>query len=108
MRDLLKPEGRLAFLEPNLHNPYVYLIFTKPKLRRLARLEPDEMAFSRKFVLRALADASFAEAKVEYRDFLIPGVPDWSIRPIVSFGRIAEQTAGVKHLAQSLFISARR
>ena len=40
-------DGRIIFLEPNLHNPYVYLIFSRPKLRQRARLEPDEMAFSR-------------------------------------------------------------
>ncbi len=106
LRHLLKDQGRIVFLEPNLHNPYVYLIFTRPSMRRLARLEPDEMAFTRRFAMEHLHQTGFGEIDVEYRDFLIPGVPDWLIKPLVSIGRIAERTAGFKHLAQSLFISA--
>jgi 2-polyprenyl-3-methyl-5-hydroxy-6-metoxy-1,4-benzoquinol methylase len=108
MRRLLSDEGRLVFLEPNLHNPYVYLIFTKARLRKLAKLEPDEMAFTRKFALTRLRAAGFRDITVEYRDFLLPGVPDWLIGPLVRIGAVAEQTPGLKHLAQSIFISASR
>jgi SAM-dependent methyltransferase len=104
IRSLLNEGGRIAFLEPNLHNPYVYLIFSQSRLRRVARLEPDEMAFSRRFALERLASAGFVDVEVEYRDFLIPGVPDWAIRPIVRAGALAERTPGARHLAQSLFI----
>jgi SAM-dependent methyltransferase len=107
MRRLLVKDGRIMFLEPNLHNPYVFMIFKQARLRRLARLEPDEMAFSRRFAIDQLHDAGFSDVHVEYRDFLIPGIPAWLIRPSVTFGRFAEVVPGVKHLAQSLFISAR-
>jgi SAM-dependent methyltransferase len=106
MRDLLKPGGRVIFLEPNLHNPYVYLIFSRPKLRRMARLEPDEMAFSKRHAIANLRGADFRDIEVEYRDFLVPGVPDALVQPVVTAGRIAERTPGLKHMAQSLFISA--
>jgi SAM-dependent methyltransferase len=106
MRNLLSSGGRIVFLEPNLHNPYVYLIFSRKKLRRLARLEPDEMAFSRKFAIAQLRDAGFRDIQVTYRDFLVPGIPDRLIQPVISAGRIAERTPGLKHMAQSLFISA--
>jgi SAM-dependent methyltransferase len=107
MRALLSPGGKVVFLEPNLHNPYVYAIFTRPRLRRLARLEPDEMAFSRRFALEHLRGAGFEDAQVEYRDFLLPGVPAWLIQPLITIGRYAERTPGIRQLAQSLFISAR-
>ena len=107
MRAMLRTGGKIVFLEPNLHNPYVYLIFTQPRLRQLARLEPDEMAFTRRFALDRLRSAGFRDAEVEYRDFLLPGVPTWLIRPLITVGRYAERTPGVRHLAQSLFISAR-
>lgn len=108
MRNLLTDDGRIAFLEPNLHNPYVYLVFTFSKLRSWARLEPDEMAFSRRFAINALREAGFEDIEVQYKDFLVPGVPTWAIRPIVGAGRVAETLPGAKHLAQSLFISAQR
>jgi len=106
MRALLVDGGRILFMEPNLHNPYVYLLFTSRRLRRLAKLEPDEMAFSKRFIGQHLHLAGFKEIEVEYRDFLLPGVPDLAIRPLIGFGNIAEKIPGVKHLAQSLFISA--
>jgi ubiquinone/menaquinone biosynthesis C-methylase UbiE len=106
MRDILVDGGRIMFLEPNLHNPYVYLIFSRPTLRRLAKLEPDEMAFSKRFITERLRQVGFREIEVSYRDFLLPGVPDWMIKPLINVGRIAESTPGVRHLAQSLFISA--
>jgi hypothetical protein len=56
--------------------------------------------------MRHLREAGFGGIEVEYRDFLVPGVPDWMIGPLVNGGRVAERTPGLKHLAQSLFISA--
>jgi SAM-dependent methyltransferase len=106
IHDLLDQNGRIMFLEPNLHNPYVFLIFKQRRLRRIARLEPDEMAFSRAFITQHLRDSGFRDIEVEYRDFLLPGVPDWLIQPLVMFGRMGERTPGLKHLAQSLFIVA--
>jgi hypothetical protein len=70
-------------------------------------LEPDEMAFTRRFAIDRLDEAGFSNVSVEYRDFLLPGIPSWLIGPSVRFGRIAESTPGLKHLAQSLFISAK-
>ncbi len=107
IRRLLVEGGRIIFLEPNLHNPYVFLIFKQSRLRRFARLEPDEMAFTRDFAIKRLHEAGFSDVTVEYRDFLLPGVPVWLIRPSVAVGRVAEAVPGLKHLAQSLFISAR-
>ena len=108
MRTMLRPGGRLIFLEPNLHNPYVYLIFSSPALRRRAKLEPTEMAFTRAFIAKRLRRAGFTGVEVQYRDFLVPGVPLSLVRPLTSFGSVAEQVPVVKHLAQSLFISAAR
>ena len=107
MRELLSGDGRIIFLEPNLHNPYVYLIFSYRELRRRAKLEPDEMAFTRSYIAGRLRDAGFSDVTVEYRDFLVPGTPDSLIRPIVRIGDVAERLPGLKHLSQSLLISAR-
>jgi ubiquinone/menaquinone biosynthesis C-methylase UbiE len=107
IRRLLSSDGRIIFLEPNLHNPYVYLIFSYATLRRRAKLEPDEMAFTKSYIARRLRIAGFSDATIEYRDFLVPGTPDALIKPVVRAGDVAERVPALKHLSQSLLISAR-
>lgn len=108
MRRLLKPGGRLIFLEPNLYNPYVFLIFTVAPLRKLARLEPDEMAFSKRYITGMLSKTGFTNITVEYRDFLLPGIPAAFITPSIVIGDLLERIPVVRWLSQSLFISADR
>lgn len=43
LRNLLKDHGKILFIEPNIYNPYCFIIFrTTPFFRNLAKLEPDE------------------------------------------------------------------
>jgi SAM-dependent methyltransferase len=104
MRRLLKKNGKILFLEPNLYNPYVYFIFSYTWLRKLVHLEPDEMAFSKPFIIRALERAGFTDVQVEYRDFLLPGIPEFLITPSIWLGMILEKAPGFNLLSQSLFI----
>jgi SAM-dependent methyltransferase len=108
MKRLLNTGGRIVFLEPNIYNPYVYLIFTYSLLRRRARLEPDEMAFSRRFVTAKLQRAGYRNICVEFRDFLLPGIPSFLIRPSVLIGAVLERFPIVNWLAQSIFIRAEK
>ena len=105
---LLNPGGKIVFLEPNILNPYVYLIFSVPALRRQARLEPDEMAFSSSFARASLKVVGFDDIKIEYKDFLIPGIPTILIRPSIFAGNLFEKTPFLRLLSQSIFISARK
>ena len=43
---------------------------------------------------------------VEFRDFLLPGIPSLLIQPSVSIGAVLEKIPAIKCLAQSLFITA--
>lgn len=106
MKRLLKPGGKIVFLEPNISNPYVYLIFSFQRLRQWAHLEPTEMAFSRQFAIEKLQRLGFVQISVEYRDFLVPGVPSVLIYPLVLLGAILEKIPGFRRLAQSIFITA--
>jgi SAM-dependent methyltransferase len=106
MKRLLKDEGKIIFLEPNLHNPYVYFIFSYPWLRAKANLEPDEMAFSKRFIQKKLAQAGFTDGVVDYKDFLLPGIPAFFIGPSIWVGAILEKLPLTKQVAQSLFIRA--
>src|SRR5260370_24558711 len=56
----LRPGGRLIFWEPNLKNPYVFLIFKVAALPRLARLEPEEIAFTPRFLHPKLTTPRFS------------------------------------------------
>lgn len=103
----LVPGGRLIFWEPNLCNPYVYLIFSVAIFRRLARLEPDEMAFTPAYIRRKLTAAGFHEVQADTRDFLLPNTPAWLIRPVIALGRVLERIPLVRSLAQSVFLRAR-
>lgn len=106
IRRLLKDGGKIVFLEPNLHNPYILSIFRVPYLRRKARLEPTEMAFSKRFAERVLERAGFRDVQVEYKDFLLPGIPELLIAPSIAAGAVLERVPLLKQMSQSIFITA--
>ena len=102
----LKDGGRIIFLEPNILNPYCFLVFKFGRLRKIAKLEPSEMAFTKGLVTRKLKAAGFTGIEVEYRDFLLPGIPDFMIKPSVLSGSVLEKIPILNMLAQSIYISA--
>jgi len=105
LKTLLNPGGKIIFMEPNIYNPYIAAIFKSRKLRQWAKLEPDEMAFSKKFITGKLAEAGFSKIDIQYKDFLLPGVPEVFINPLIHLGNFLEKTP-LKILSQSLLISA--
>ncbi len=106
MKNLLREGGKLIFLEPNYHNPYVYLVFTHPKFRKMANLEPDEMAFSKSFIKKKLKSVGYHNIEVDYKDFLLPGIPNFLIKPSIVAGNIIEKIPIAKSVSQSIFIRA--
>jgi SAM-dependent methyltransferase len=104
----LAPGGRLIFWEPNLFNPYIYFIFTYPRLRRWARLEPEEMAFTAGFIAEKLKTAGFTDIRADTRDFLLPNIPTPLVKPTIAIGQVAERIPGLRQLAQSVFLCATR
>ncbi len=104
----LKPGGRLIFWEPNLWNPYVFLIFSIPVLRRAAQLEPDEMAFTPGFIRHRLQCAGYGNIRVATRDFLLPNTPAALIRPAVAISDALDRLPLINHAAQSLFLIAEK
>lgn len=108
LQNLLDDGGKIIFMEPNIYNPYVYCIFSFPFLRKLTHLEPDEMAFSKSFITKKLQQADYKNIKVEYKDFLLPGIPDFLITPSVVIGDVLEKIPLIKNVSQSIFISAEK
>jgi 2-polyprenyl-3-methyl-5-hydroxy-6-metoxy-1,4-benzoquinol methylase len=107
LKNLLNPKGKIIFMEPNLFNPYIAAIFNNKKLRKWAKLEPDEMAFSKKFIEVKLGKVGFKNINVVYKDFLLPGIPKILVRPSILAGDIIEKTP-LKIISQSILISAER
>jgi hypothetical protein len=109
LKNLLKDNGKIIFIEPNIFNPYCFVIFrTTPFFRRMANLEPDEMAFSGKYIIRLLKKNAYSEIKVEYKDFLLPVTPPFLIKMTIALGNVLERIPVMDHLSQSIFISAKK
>lgn len=105
---LLNPGGKIVFLEPNFYNPYCLLIFNIGIFRKLAKLEPGEMAFTPGFIIEKLEKAGFSKVRTEFRDFLVPGTPDFMINPAIAAGKVLERLPLLNRLSQSIFISAEK
>lgn len=106
-KDLLNPGGKIIFMEPNIYNPYVAAIFKNKTLRKSAKLEPDEMAFSKTFISKKLDKANYKNVRVSYRDFLLPGIPRLLVKPSIVIGNALEKTP-LKFISQSILISAEK
>jgi 2-polyprenyl-3-methyl-5-hydroxy-6-metoxy-1,4-benzoquinol methylase len=105
---LLKEDGKLIFLEPNLVNPYCYLIFTYPFFRKKAKLDPDEMAFTKSYILKKLEKNRYTNNTVKYKDFLLPVTPKFLINSLIWIGNILERTPFLMMMSQSILITGTR
>lgn len=103
--NILNPGGKIIFMEPNIYNPYVAAIFKNKTLRKWAKLEPDEMAFSGSFIRNKLEAANFRNIKIMYKDFLLPGIPKVLVKPSIAIGNVLEKTP-LKFISQSILICA--
>ncbi len=109
LKILLKENGKIIFLEPNLLNPYCYLIFnTTPFFRNLAKLEPTEKAFTKHFITKKLKNSGFSKIEIEYKDFLLPIIPFFLVKPVIWLGNILEKIPVFKHVSQSIYICAQK
>jgi SAM-dependent methyltransferase len=104
---VLRPGGRIVFTEPNMLNPqiaFMYLIGP----RSYFGLSPDEMAFSKFRARRTLDTLGYREASITPFDFLHPSTPPGWIPAVASLGEGVEAVAGVREIAGSLLICARK
>jgi 2-polyprenyl-3-methyl-5-hydroxy-6-metoxy-1,4-benzoquinol methylase len=108
LHQILKPNGKIIFIEPNIYNPYIAAIFKIKILRKIANLEPQEMAFSGSFIKQQLQLAGFKTSAASYKDFLLPGVPKWSVKVLIAIGNVIEKIPVLNRLAQSVFIVAQK
>lgn len=105
---LLKPGGKIAFAEPNLLNPQVYLERRFSHWKLFSYVSPDETAFIRGGLRRMLAETRFRDIRIEPFDWLHPAVPAPCIPLAQRLGRVLERLPLVREFAGSLAISASR
>jgi len=104
---VLRPGGRIVFTEPNLLNPQVAFMFLVGP-RHVFGLSPDEMAFSRFEARGVLRELGFTGIAIDPFDFLHPRVPGPLIDPVSRLGAALERVPGIRQIAGSLLIRARK
>jgi SAM-dependent methyltransferase len=103
---LLKPGGRLSFAEPNMLNPQV---FAERRFRSLfPYVSPNETAFVRWSLARALAGAGFVNIRIRPFDWLHPGTPKSLIALVSAIGEHVEAIPFLREFSGSLCISAEK
>jgi SAM-dependent methyltransferase len=106
---LLKPGGWLSFAEPNMLNPQVFLErnlkFIKPLFWYVS---PDETAFVRGKLSKALQKAGFNEICIIPFDWLHPFTPPSIIPAVKRFGDWLEKIPVFREFSGSLIMLARR
>jgi SAM-dependent methyltransferase len=105
LRRLMRPGGRMAFIEPNLAHPFCRVIFGTRVGRELARLEPQEMAFYGEDLLETCRAAGWDRVELVTGDLLLPGLPVWTIAPMLQLERLMGQRAQAL-FGQSHFVTA--
>lgn len=104
--DLLRPGGMMAFAEPNMLNPQ---IFIERKFRRwFRRVSPDETAFVRRRLENALCRSGFEQVRIVPFDWLHPATPGKLVPLVQGIGRVMEKIPGIREFSGSLLIAARR
>ena len=108
IRELLKPGGCLAFAEPNLMNPQVFLERVFRFLPWFDHVSPDETAFVRWRLCAALEQAGFKDVSITPFDFLHPSTPPNAIAMVSKIGHALEKLPASREISGSLFIKGRR
>jgi len=108
VRRVLRPGGRLVFSEPNLLNPQVMLMFKCDRLKPYFGQSPDEMAFTRGAVARALRSLGFGRFTVRYFDFLHPSTPPSFLTLAEPLAESLERVPLLRAISGSLLIHAER
>jgi 2-polyprenyl-3-methyl-5-hydroxy-6-metoxy-1,4-benzoquinol methylase len=103
-RSLLRPGGCIAFAEPNMLNPQVWM---ERRFRSwFPYVSPDETAIVRWSLARQLSRAGFSSITITPFDWLHPGTPRKAIGIVSGAGIVLEHLPGLREFAGSVLISA--
>ena len=104
---VLRPNGRLAFAEPNMLNPQIFVQKNIPWIKRWLGDSPDERALIRWSTQELLRRIGFREIEVFPVDFLHPATPRLLIPYVQSLGTVLEKLPGTREIAEALSLSVK-
>lgn len=107
IKRVLKPQGCIAFIEPNIYNPIAYLIF-RSFVRKFASLDPNEDLFTRKQIEKILISSGFKNVEIKPIDFILPVTPKWLLKINLLIDYILEKIPFLKQFSQSILIIAEK
>jgi len=104
---ILKPGGTLAFTEPNMMNPHIFIQDKVPFIREAMGVTKYETAFVRWPLGRVLKSTGpYKDVRIVPFDFLYPLLPDSWLGSMIRVGAVLERVPVLKEFAGSLQISA--
>lgn len=104
--ELLKPGGVMAFAEPNMLNPQIFL---ERRFRRFfSHISQYETAFVRWSTEKALNDAGFSGVRIKPFDWLHPSIPLNLIGIVEKTGLILESCPIIREFSGSILIVAKK
>lgn len=105
---VLKPEGRMAFAEPNMLNPQILIQKNIPFIKKMLGDSPDETAVVRWKLNALLKEIGFTQTRVFPYDFMHPLLPAFSLPVFSKIGPLIEKIPLIKEIAGSVIIYAEK
>lgn len=104
---ILIPGGKIFFIEPNIHNPQVWLQYHVPFLRKLNQASPNENPFHSSTLKEKLQDLNFKNISIEPFDFIHPLIPEKLLGLAQKIEKVLEKTI-LKRIAANIVITAEK
>lgn len=104
----LKKSGKVAFSEPNMLNPQIFLQKNIKFFKKISGDSLNETAFTRWYIKNIFEEAGFKNIAVKPFDFLHPYTPLSIVRIIEKLALVLEKILLVKEISGSLLITGEK
>lgn len=106
---VLKPGGKIAFSEPNMLNPQIFLQKNIPAIKKMLGDSPDETAFIKWRLKKILRANNYKNINITNFDFLHPFTPNFLCGFLNQAGKnFFEKIPLIKEITGSLFITSEK
>lgn len=108
MSSILKSGGKIAFSEPNMINPQIFLQKNIPYLKQKLGDSPDETAYNRWQIKKVMTNNGFKNNKIFLFDFLHPMIKPGLISLVEMVGRNLEKIPLIREIGGSVFFAGEK